>query len=218
VSGDHLWVPTSVSGDCCYVGDNDCTVICFLLPAFLIIITIFSLPPSPPSSHRNMDRGWSAQRAKLSPMLAAYLCWWSARNWHASRHSATLAFDNIASKRGHITTGSIEGRRKANAVSAGRWAWDLMHALIDLNCTLSMSHRSVFDCVCVGVHNTMDEKICVILWGFHFRCKSFVNYANWLTVSISWSLEKGIEKEFCYPTIRIGSVTVFIAINKVLIN
>ena len=26
VSGDHLWVPTSVSGDCCYVGDNDCTV------------------------------------------------------------------------------------------------------------------------------------------------------------------------------------------------
>jgi hypothetical protein len=28
VSGDHLWVPTSVSGDCCYVGDSDCTV-CF---------------------------------------------------------------------------------------------------------------------------------------------------------------------------------------------
>lgn len=26
MSGDHLWVPTSVSGDCCYVGDNDCTV------------------------------------------------------------------------------------------------------------------------------------------------------------------------------------------------
>lgn len=26
VAGDHLWVPTSVSGDCCYVGDNDCTV------------------------------------------------------------------------------------------------------------------------------------------------------------------------------------------------
>lgn len=26
VSGDHLWVPTSVSGDCCYVGDSDCTV------------------------------------------------------------------------------------------------------------------------------------------------------------------------------------------------
>lgn len=26
VSGDHLWVPTSVSGDCCYIGDNDCTV------------------------------------------------------------------------------------------------------------------------------------------------------------------------------------------------
>ncbi|CRK97224.1 CLUMA_CG010621, isoform B [Clunio marinus] len=25
VSGDHLWVSTSVSGDCCYVGDNDCT-------------------------------------------------------------------------------------------------------------------------------------------------------------------------------------------------
>lgn len=26
VSGDHLWIPTSVSGDCCYVGDSDCTV------------------------------------------------------------------------------------------------------------------------------------------------------------------------------------------------
>lgn len=26
VSGDHLWVATSVSGDCCYIGDNDCTV------------------------------------------------------------------------------------------------------------------------------------------------------------------------------------------------
>lgn len=26
VAGDHLWVPTSVSGDCCYVGDSDCTV------------------------------------------------------------------------------------------------------------------------------------------------------------------------------------------------
>uniref|UniRef100_A0A2C9GPM2 Diacylglycerol kinase n=1 Tax=Anopheles arabiensis TaxID=7173 RepID=A0A2C9GPM2_ANOAR len=25
VSGDHLWVPTSVSGDCCCVGDNECT-------------------------------------------------------------------------------------------------------------------------------------------------------------------------------------------------
>ncbi|XP_039453074.1 eye-specific diacylglycerol kinase isoform X4 [Culex pipiens pallens] len=25
VSGDHLWVPTSVSGDCCYLGDSDCT-------------------------------------------------------------------------------------------------------------------------------------------------------------------------------------------------
>ncbi|XP_055612047.1 eye-specific diacylglycerol kinase isoform X2 [Uranotaenia lowii] len=25
VSGDHLWVPTSVSGDFCYVGDSDCT-------------------------------------------------------------------------------------------------------------------------------------------------------------------------------------------------
>ncbi|XP_055625331.1 eye-specific diacylglycerol kinase isoform X2 [Toxorhynchites rutilus septentrionalis] len=25
VSGDHLWVSTSVSGDCCYLGDNDCT-------------------------------------------------------------------------------------------------------------------------------------------------------------------------------------------------
>ncbi|XP_055681925.1 uncharacterized protein LOC129789281 isoform X2 [Lutzomyia longipalpis] len=24
VAGDHLWVPTSVSGDCCYVGDNEC--------------------------------------------------------------------------------------------------------------------------------------------------------------------------------------------------
>lgn len=34
VSGDHLWVPTSVSGDCCYVGDNDCTVssLTFLYP------------------------------------------------------------------------------------------------------------------------------------------------------------------------------------------
>lgn len=26
VNGDHLWVPTSVSGDFCYVGDADCTV------------------------------------------------------------------------------------------------------------------------------------------------------------------------------------------------
>lgn len=26
VAGDHLWVPTSVSGDCCYVGDNECVV------------------------------------------------------------------------------------------------------------------------------------------------------------------------------------------------
>lgn len=26
VSGDHLWVPISVSGDSCYVGDNDCLV------------------------------------------------------------------------------------------------------------------------------------------------------------------------------------------------
>lgn len=26
IANDHLWVPTSVSGDCCYVGENDCTV------------------------------------------------------------------------------------------------------------------------------------------------------------------------------------------------
>ncbi|KAH0817082.1 hypothetical protein GEV33_005709 [Tenebrio molitor] len=25
-NGDHLWVPTSVSGDFCYIGDMDCTV------------------------------------------------------------------------------------------------------------------------------------------------------------------------------------------------
>ncbi|XP_050498075.1 eye-specific diacylglycerol kinase isoform X1 [Diabrotica virgifera virgifera] len=25
INGDHLWVPTSVSGDFCYVGDSDCT-------------------------------------------------------------------------------------------------------------------------------------------------------------------------------------------------
>ncbi|XP_058833325.1 eye-specific diacylglycerol kinase isoform X5 [Topomyia yanbarensis] len=25
VSGDHLWVTTSVSGDCCYLGDSECT-------------------------------------------------------------------------------------------------------------------------------------------------------------------------------------------------
>lgn len=24
--GDHLWVPTSASGDLCYVADQDCTV------------------------------------------------------------------------------------------------------------------------------------------------------------------------------------------------
>ncbi|GBP91909.1 Diacylglycerol kinase iota [Eumeta japonica] len=24
VSGEHLWSPTSVSGDCCYVGDAEC--------------------------------------------------------------------------------------------------------------------------------------------------------------------------------------------------
>lgn len=29
VAGDHLWVSTSVSGDCCYIGDNDCTVSSF---------------------------------------------------------------------------------------------------------------------------------------------------------------------------------------------
>lgn len=26
VSGEHLWTPTSVSGDCCYVGDAECQV------------------------------------------------------------------------------------------------------------------------------------------------------------------------------------------------
>lgn len=26
IANDHLWVPTSVSGDCCYVGESDCTV------------------------------------------------------------------------------------------------------------------------------------------------------------------------------------------------
>ena len=26
VSGEHLWAPTSVSGDCCYVGDSECQV------------------------------------------------------------------------------------------------------------------------------------------------------------------------------------------------
>lgn len=26
VSGEHLWSPTSVSGDCCYVGDAECQV------------------------------------------------------------------------------------------------------------------------------------------------------------------------------------------------
>lgn len=30
VAGDHLWVPTSVSGDFCYVGDNECTVRIFV--------------------------------------------------------------------------------------------------------------------------------------------------------------------------------------------
>lgn len=29
IAGDHLWIPTSVSGDCCYIGDGDCTVSLF---------------------------------------------------------------------------------------------------------------------------------------------------------------------------------------------
>lgn len=37
VAGDHLWVSTSVSGDCCYVGDNDCTVSSFTLWPSLFI-------------------------------------------------------------------------------------------------------------------------------------------------------------------------------------
>lgn len=38
VAGDHLWVPTSVSGDCCYVGDNDCTVSSFTSwPSFYVL-------------------------------------------------------------------------------------------------------------------------------------------------------------------------------------
>jgi hypothetical protein len=26
INGDHLWVPTSASGDLCYVGDSECQV------------------------------------------------------------------------------------------------------------------------------------------------------------------------------------------------
>jgi hypothetical protein len=34
-SSEHLWVPTSASGDFCYVGENDCTVsIAFSLPYY----------------------------------------------------------------------------------------------------------------------------------------------------------------------------------------
>lgn len=36
VAGDHLWVPTSVSGDFCYVGDNECTVSTFFFKKILL--------------------------------------------------------------------------------------------------------------------------------------------------------------------------------------
>lgn len=39
VANDHLWVPTSVSGDFCYVGDSDCTV-SFILFYFYFRIQI----------------------------------------------------------------------------------------------------------------------------------------------------------------------------------
>lgn len=31
INGDHLWVPTSASGDLCHVLDQDCTVTYFLI-------------------------------------------------------------------------------------------------------------------------------------------------------------------------------------------
>jgi hypothetical protein len=34
-NSDHLWVPTSASGDFCYVGENDCTVSIATIPSFL---------------------------------------------------------------------------------------------------------------------------------------------------------------------------------------
>lgn len=30
INGDHLWMPTSASGDLCHVLDQDCTVIFFV--------------------------------------------------------------------------------------------------------------------------------------------------------------------------------------------
>ena len=41
INGDHLWMPTSASGDLCHVLDQDCTVIVFFFLSFSSISSAF---------------------------------------------------------------------------------------------------------------------------------------------------------------------------------
>lgn len=55
VSGDHLWVPTSVSGDCCYVGDSDCTVSFAVVQNKLVISRSYIYMRKIPNLHKAED-------------------------------------------------------------------------------------------------------------------------------------------------------------------
>lgn len=73
--------------------------------------------------NRNMDHGWNVPHAKSSLTLVVLPCWWSVRNWRASRRFEMSECVNIASKHELIIIGFIGGQKKENVNSAERSVW-----------------------------------------------------------------------------------------------
>lgn len=128
-----MWVSTSVSGDCCYVGDSDCTVI---NPRFLHPPPILSLKFQFSQKH--------------GPRMKCSACKIIA---HASCISVLMERSQLACKPTFRDVGVRQYREqtrthhhwihrrteKGKCRQCGKVS-NVIHAVIDLNCTLSMSN------------------------------------------------------------------------------
>ena len=114
INGDHLWMPTSASGDLCHVLDQDCTVIVFSFSSIYSafygyakcktykrtchnIVIWYRSPPPPPPSDLSFWFCWSVE------CLAVCFC---ARKFWADSNCFTFKFISKQLSRSRFSSNS----------------------------------------------------------------------------------------------------------------
>lgn len=122
VNGDHLWVPTSASGDLCYVTDPEGNVSQHVIIIQSIVCLFFIRMPLDSIlfcllyTYRERDRGWSALGAGSSLTFLAYLRW----SFLVGPHSGTGMCASIGRIRPPVIIGFTAAPKRANVKTVQR--------------------------------------------------------------------------------------------------